>query len=676
MNPLSTQNVALEILIAPWQLAGLTMVGVLLLVLYIVRSGRAPVSRALAVLCGLLALASPSIIQQDRKPLPDIVAVIVDKSESMSLSSRLLGADVALARVREKLMALGNLDVRVVTLTDTSTGTNLSPALDQALGDVPLDRVAGAIVLSDGLISDTSDAIRPFPLHQGVLGTQNERDRRIIVKNAPRSAPIGETARIVVQVEDTTPTAQLSVYIGDEPAQNLQVPTGEDIVVEVPIDRRGQIPVALETETVNDEISSANNAVALNVTGVRDRLRVMLVTGEPYAGARAWRNLLKSDPNVDLVQFTILRSPEKQDYTPVEELSLIQFPTRELFMDKIDSFDLVVFDRFKRLVVLPDAYLESVAQWVENGGAFLVLAGPAEAQSEGVFATPLARVIPATPTGKTLEQAYRPTLTQRGLTHPVSAGLAEQASSWGQWLRVQASTPRGDVLLEGAGQPLLVLSQVGKGRSAAIMSDQAWLWRRGYDGGGPFDELFRRTSHWLMKEADLEADRLLLRSLAGKLLVERRAATDPGPVTVLGPNGQTDLLLSPAGPGVWRGELGVAKPGLHRVVSGEKRGFIIAGIGNPSEARVLKADPAALSSVQTKSGAGGSVAWLGRDGRGALPTFSRIGATAKSGTGAFALRQTGASTITATRRDPIVPAWIFAVLVLVFSLFGWWREGR
>jgi uncharacterized membrane protein len=675
MKAITTQGLAFETLIAPWQVIAVGGLALALLALYAWRGGRAPVWRGLAIVCGLLALAGPSIIREDRKPLPDIVAIVVDTSESMALSGRGAGVTTALTALRAKLAAIGGLDVRVVTMTDSATGTALSPALDQALADVAPERVAGAIVLSDGQISDAGEAARPFPVHQAIIGTQKERDRRIIVKNAPRSANIGEVARVVVQVEDSGPSAQLTVYIGDELPQTRDVPTGEDIVIEVPIDRRGQIPVAIEAAAVSDEISIANNAVALSIAGVRDRLRVMLVTGEPYAGARAWRNLLKSDPSVDLVQFTILRSPEKQDYTPEEELSLIQFPTRELFMDKIGSFDLVVFDRFKRLVVLPDEYLESVTQWVEDGGAFLVLAGPAEAQSEGVFSTPLARVIPATPTGKTIDQAFRPSLTARGLTHPVSAGLAEQAPTWGRWLRVQASTPRGDVLLEGAGQPLLVLSQVGKGRSAAIMSDQAWLWRRGYDGGGPFDELFRRTSHWLMKEADLEADRLILRSLPGKLLVERRAAGDPGVAKVRNAQGQTDLLLTASGPGVWRGEMAVPKPGLHQVTSGDKQGFIIAGIGNPNEARLLKADGSSVSKAQAKAG-GGALAWLGRDGRGALPAISRIGATSKAGGDSFGLRQTGASAVIATRRDPLVPTWIFAVLMVGFSLFGWLREGR
>lgn len=676
MTPFSISDLIFEPGAAIWLLALIAIGACVALALYVWRNGRAPILRFLTVLIGLLALGGPSIVREDRVALPDIVAIIVDKSESMALSGRNFGAEAALEALQAQLGKTPNLDVRIAMMGDAPNGTNLGPVLDQVLGDSAQQRVAGAFVLSDGQYSDPVDAVRPFPIHQILIGKQNERDKRIIVKAAPRSAPIGEIARIIVQIDDNVPIADVTVHIGQEPPQTRTVPTGQDIIIEIPIDRRGAIPVAIETSISDDEISGANNAVALSVSGVRDRLRVMLVTGEPYAGARAWRNLLKSDPSVDLVQFTILRSPDKQDYTPVEELSLIQFPTRELFLEKIDSFDLVVFDRFKRLSVLPDEYLESVAQWVENGGAFLMLAGPAEAQSEGVFATPIARVIPAIPTGKTIETPFRPQLTQRGLNHPVSAGLVEQSHTWGKWLRVQSSAPRGDVLLEGGGQPLLVLSQVGKGRSAAIMSDQAWLWRRGYDGGGPFDELFRRTSHWLMKEADLEADRLLLRSATGTLLIERRSPLDPGPVTIVGPSGAISLSLTQGTTNVWRGEVKVDVPGLFQVQSGDKQGFIVAGIGSPVEARVLRADGERLSVAQTKNGAGGAMVWVGRDGKTGLPPIVRIGAKQDARGLEFGLRRTGANAITATRRDPIIAPWVFAFLLLTLSLGAWWREGR
>ena len=106
-----------------------------------------------------------------------------------------------------------------------------------------------------------------------------------------------------------------------------------------------------------------NRAIAV-IEGIRDRLRVLLVSGEPHPGERTWRNLLKADASVDLVHFTILRPPEKQDGTPIKELALIAFPTRELFVDKLDQFDLIIFDRYRRQAVLPMAYLHNVADYV------------------------------------------------------------------------------------------------------------------------------------------------------------------------------------------------------------------------------------------------------------------------------------------------------------------------
>jgi hypothetical protein len=652
--------------------------------LYVVRGGRAPAWRGLALLGLLTALAGPGLVREERQPLPDVVALIVDRSESMRLAGRQAGAEAALAALQARLSAIAGLDVRVGAMGDGPDGTRLSAALDAALADAPPDRVAGALVVTDGRLVDAEDARRPFPLHQALIGAPDERDRKLTLLAAPRTGPVGGTATISLRVDDPRAPpgtrARLRVWAGESDARTLEVEIGRTVALEIALDRRGPAPVGVEVDAAPGEVSTANNALALTVTGVRDRLRVMLVTGEPYAGARAWRNLLKSDASVDLVQFTILRPPEKQDFTPIEELSLIPFPVRELFLEKIEGFDLVVFDRFKRLVVLPDEYLESVARWVEDGGAFLMLAGPAESLAEGAYSTPLARVIPARPLGRAVEAPFRPTLTERGRGHPISAPLAGQADEWGRWLRVQASEARGDVLLEGAGQPLLVVGQVGRGRAAAVMSDQAWLWQRGHEGGGPFNELFRRTAHWLMKEPDLEDDRLTLRASARTIVIERRSASDPGPAVVSSGDGgeAVEVALTPVAPGLWRGETAVGRAGLHRVRAGERSGFVIAGVGNPAEARELTVDGQALSVAnRAVGGGGGGVAHLGRDGAGAPPELRRVGvAQAAAGADWWGLRRTDAHTVVATRREPLAPAWVLAFALLGLSLLAWWREGR
>lgn len=662
-------------LLPPFVLVAFAVLGLGLVGLYVRMGGKAPLARLALLSVALIGLSGPSQVREERLELSDIVAVLVDRSESMSLTDRMAGSEAALNALKGRLSQVENLEVRVTYFDGGGAGTALSSGLDQAFGDIPTDRIAGAIIISDGRFIDGMDSARPFPIHQILVGSPKERDRRIDLRTAPKQAPIGEIAKVVVRVEDQESSVPLTVRIGTDAPQTLNVPTGEDIVIEVPIEQRGLVPIAIETPGAAGEVSTANNGLALTITGVRDRLRVMLVTGQPYAGSRAWRNLLKSDPSVDLVQFTILRPPEKQDYTPTEELSLIPFPTRELFLEKIDSFDLVVFDRFTRLSVLPDAYLDSVAQWVEGGGAFLMLAGPSEGLDEGVQSTPLSRILPVQSRGEPLEVAFRPAMTERGRTHPVSASLAEQSASWGQWLRVQPSTASGDVLLEGAGEPLLVLGQVGRGRVATVMSDQAWLWRRGYDGGGPFDELFRRTAHWLMKEADLEADRLILRSQPSRLLIERQSSTDPGPAQVT-ISGQTfPVPLAAAGTGVWRGESKMAKPGLVFVQSGDKSAFIVAGIGNPNEARLLTADPTALRDTQALAG-GGSVTWVGKAGTGPLPDMTRLGKSQKAGAEGLGLRRAGATSVTATSRDAVLPPWAYALALAGLALWAWWREGR
>lgn len=649
----------------PWVTA-LGLAALVLLVLYAATRGRAPMSRGLLLAAGLVALAGPGLVRETRAPVPAVAVVLVDRSASMANAGRAAGVDAALAALQTRLRARPGLDLRIVEVRGAADGTRLAGALDQALSGVPAARVAGVFAITDGRLADAEDLARPFPIHRILVGSEAERDRRLTLVAAPRTGIVGSTVTLSVRIDDPGARGQtlpLTLHTGDGTAQQAEVREGEVVAVDVPVIRRGTIPIALETPTAPGEISAVNNALALTVTGVRDRLRVLLVTGEPYAGLRAWRNLLKADPSVDLVQFTILRSDANIDFTPNEELSLIAFPTRELFVEKIGGFDLVIFDRFRRLDVLPDFYLETVARWVEEGGAFLMLAGPGESAGEGVAGTPLGRVLPARPLGRAVDDPFRPALTPEGLGHPVTAPLAAGAASWGRWLRVQASEARGTVLMTGAGgQPLLVLGQVGQGRAAAVLSDTAWLWQRGYEGGGPFDELFRRTAHWLMKEPDLDTERLVARPVADGLAIERRAAADPGPASLTGPDGAARPVgLEPQGRGQFTGQAAITVPGLHEVRSGALSAFAIAGAGSPAEAVELTVTDALLAPVTGRAG-GGAAAYVGRDGRGSSAGLD--------------LRRAQDSQTVAVRQEPLVPAPVLAALLVMLGLVAWYREGR
>ena len=305
-----------------------------------------------------------------------------------------------------------------------------------------------------------------------------------------------------------------------------------------------------------------NNRAVVSIDGVRDKLRVLLVSGEPHAGERTWRNLLKSDASVDLVHFTILRPPEKQDGTPINELSLIAFPTRELFQQKIDEFQLIIFDRYARQGVLPIIYFDNIARYVRNGGAVLVAAGPDYASSTSLWRTPLEVILPAEPSGQVTETPFRAQLSNVGKRHPVTRDLEGSASDpprWSRWFRVvDTKKAEGATVMQAADdKPLLVLSREGEGRIALLLSDHIWLWARGYEGGGPHLDLLRRLSHWLMKQPELEEEALRLSSHGRELSIERQSMADTiGEVTVTAPSGTTTTLtLQSAQPGLWRGSM-------------------------------------------------------------------------------------------------------------------------
>ena len=340
---------------------------------------------------------------------------------------------------------------------------------------------------------------------------------------------VGDTQEITLRVDDlpkgvSNEPVDVTLRQDGEVKQRLSMQPGVARTVPFQLTRAGQTVLEVEAEAAPGEVTTQNNRQVFFVNGVRDRLRVLLVSGQPYPGLRVWRNLLKADPAVDLVHFTILRPPEKQDGTPIRELALIAFPSRELFEVKLNEFDLVIFDRYSRRGLLPLAYLDNVARYVEDGGALLEVAGPEFAQPLSLYRTPLARVLPARPSGVVYERGFTPQVTELGRRHPVTSGLLEAAQPdsadgasdkkttppWGRWFRqVDVEVTGSQVLMSGASdRPLLVLDRVGKGRVAQLLSDHAWLWARGFEHGGPQGLLLRRLVHWLMQEPELEEEAL------------------------------------------------------------------------------------------------------------------------------------------------------------------------
>src|SRR5882757_303040 len=567
--------------------------------LLLVRSRGAPV-RAIALALLVLALANPSLTREDRDPIPSVAAVIIDKSPSQDFSDRNAQTEAAKTAMVERLKRIPGLEVRVAEAgaADGETdGTRLFSALSSTLADVPPDRIAGAVMITDGRVHDVPADVAALgfaaPLHALITGHANEIDRRVVLTQTPRFGIVGQAQTIGFKIEDqgaNAGSAQVTIRRDGEVLETRSVVVGTETKVNVPIPHAGANIVEVEASPLEGELTPINNRAVISIDGVRDKLRVLLVSGEPHAGERTWRNLLKSDASVDLVHFTILRPPEKQDGTPINELSLIAFPTRELFQQRINDFNLIIFDRYARQGVLPIIYLDNVAKYVRDGGAVLVAAGPDYASPTSLWRTPLDVVLPAEPSGRTTEGPFYPQLTDLGKRHPVTRGLEGSDSSPPHWSRfyrlVDARTEKGTPVMSGPdNKPLLLLSREGEGRVALLLSDHIWLWARNYEGGGPHLDLLRRLSHWAMRQPDLEEEALRIFVRGRDLTVQRQTMADTADeVTLTTPTGKTRTLqLTQAQPGVWRSTIEANELGLWRATDGKLTALANVGPANPRE---------------------------------------------------------------------------------------------
>jgi len=672
-------------------LAAAAAVVVLSLLLLVARS-RGAVVRVFGLALVVLALANPSLTREDRDPLSSIAVVVVDKSPSQNFGGRAQQTEAARAAITARPSRIPGLEVRVVEAgqSDGETdGTRLFTALGAALADVPPDRIAGAIMITDGRVHDVpADASAlgfAAPVHALITGSKDERDRRIKLIAAPRFGIVGQTQTITYEVDDQgggEPTATVTVRRDGDVLDSRSVRVGVPQRVEIAIPHAGQNLVEIEASSLSGELTAVNNRAVVAIDGVRDKLRVLLVSGEPNAGERTWRNLLKSDASVDLVHFTILRPPEKQDGTPINELSLIAFPTRELFQQKIGEFQLIIFDRYARQGVLPMIYFDNIARYVRDGGAVLVAAGPDYASSTSLWRTPLDSILPAEPDGTLTERGFRPKLTELGKRHPVTRDLEGSASEpphWSQWFRVvDTRNPTGTAVMQGPdNEPLLLLSRQGEGRVALLLSDHIWLWARGFEGGGPHLDLMRRLSHWLMKQPELEEEALRLVVRGHELLVRRQTMADEvSDVTLTSPSGSTQILkLAPTDAGVWEATVTANELGLWRATDGKLNALVNIGPANPREFSEVTSTTDVLAPITAATG--GDSRRLEEGGGVNVPRILavRSGDTYKGGDW-IGLKMRDASVVRGIGVLPVF-AGLLALLLLLGSLAGTWaREGR
>ncbi len=690
---------------------GAVAIAIVLVGYLLVRRSRGAVLRAAALAAIIAALANPTLREEQRESLANVAIVIVDESASQTLGNRKAQTAAVKAALEAKLKKIPNLTVKWVQASrpgaKTTPGTLLFADLNKALADTPPDRLAGVILLTDGEVHDVPKQAAALgfdaPVHALLTGAPDEFDRRIQVLKAPRYGIVGQSRDIEVSVrqtgkdDDAAAPVTLNVRREGRPDERITTSIGHPVKIEMPFPHAGQNILEVELDTAPGELTPANNRAVIAAEGVRENLRVLLVSGEPHAGERTWRNLLKSDAAVDLVHFTILRPPEKHDGTPINQLSLIAFPTRELFSEKINEFDLIIFDRYQHRGLLQLPYYDNIARYVEDhGGALLVAAGDDYAGSMSLFRTPLSPVLPAIPTGRVLSEPFKAKLTADGRKHPVTeelpgAGTATTPPTWGRWFRqVEVQPEHGRVLMDGAeNEPLLILDHKGKGRVALLTSDQAWLWARGYEGGGPHSDLLRRLSHWLMKEPDLEEERLIATAKGLKLTLERRSMEDNvGPVTLSAPGGETSqVTLEPAGPGIWRTTVDVKIPGLYKAQmksdTGELTAVAHAGIDDPIEMSEVTATDKKLQPIIDATG--GGAFWTSASAAAArqnpssvdVPRVSMLsGAKVLAGSGWLGLKDREAYVTRGVKLTPMFTGFTALSALLLLIAMAWWREGR
>jgi hypothetical protein len=687
-----------------------------LIALMLVRRQRGAWFRALALATLLAALANPTLREEQRESLANVAIVVIDESTSQQLAKRPEQTAAIKADIEAKLGKIPNLTVKTVVAGrpgEGASGTNLFAALNTALADTPPDRLAGVIMITDGQVHDVpkSAAALGFdaPVHALLTGEPGEFDRRVEIIKAPRYGIVGQSREIEIGIRETgkagraSEVAKLTIRREGKADEVRAAKIGSTVKLDMPFPHSGTNILEIELETAPGELTPVNNRVVVEAEGVRENLRVLLVSGEPHAGERTWRNLLKSDAAVDLVHFTILRPPEKQDGTPINQLSLIAFPTRELFSEKIKDFDLIIFDRYQHRGILQMLYYDNIARYVEAGGALLVAAGDDYAGMASLYKTPLAPVLPASPTGRVIDTPFKAHVTADGNKHPVTIGLpgsaatslpgatgaADDTPSWGRWFRqAEVRATRGRTIMDGAEKaPLLVVDRKGKGRVALLTSDQAWLWARGFEGGGPHSDLLRRLSHWLMKEPDLEEERLIASARGLKLSVERRTMSDTvGPVKLSAPGGESsELTLERAAPGIWRTSVDVKLPGLYKLqtANGPETLTAVAHAGT-IDAREMSEVVASEDKMKPLVEAtGGGMFWT-RSG-GLLSAASAVdvprvsmlsGARVLAGSGWLGLKDREAFVTKGVKLTPMFTGLMALAMILALMALAWWREGK
>lgn len=630
-------------------------------------------ARALFFAVLALLLLNPVIIHETRQALPRKMVIVMDESPSQKIARRDETAEQILSYIKTSLPNIDPVIIRagLDPASRKNQDTSLFSALRGSLTGIPSAQVAGTVLITDGQVHDAPEdpgALEKLgPFNVVLTGKKDEFDRKITVTESPKYGLLGQTVIIKVKVDDVgrAPSEPiiLNVRQDGKPIGQYTVAPGAGQQYAFKLEHAGQNIIEFSVAGEKGELTEINNTTAVIINGVRDRLRVLLVSGMPHIGERAWRDLLKSDPAIDLVHFNILRSPLTQNDAPTREMSLIAFPVEELFEKKIRDFDLVIFDKYAQYGLLLPQYFLNIASFVKEGGAFLLAMGSDETE-ESLFQTALADILPIEPTGEKsniISGAYTPQLTDIGKNHPITGDLQKDKKKWGAWFsQTGIKKIKGQVLMTGAQEnPLLVIDKVSDGRVAVLASDNIWMWSKGVNGGGPYTELLRNVAHWLMREPELDEDYIKTAVEGNTITVsERTTAGIPATLSMSRPDGKTeDISLLTPEKGWSTALVDTSQNGIYRFSNGSKTAFAVVGTAASKEFSDVYTTAENLAPLVNKTG--GAVIWYSE-----TPNFPPS---------SLKLKEKIAYNITSAESAPLVPGWL-ALLVVFGGLVWVWRR--
>jgi uncharacterized membrane protein len=315
-----------------------------------------------------------------------------------------------------------------------------------------------------------------------------------------------------------------AVLLGKDSAQ-------EKVSFDVTPDHPGNYVFEIKTPVLSGEALDSNNSQVFTLKVIRDRVRVLHVCGRPSWNERFLRSMLRLNPNVDLVSFFILRTDTDEMALGHDEMSLIPFPYKEIFDEQLKSFDLLIFDNFNYKPYWVEPFLPGVRAYIEGGGALAMVGGDLSFASGLYGESAVHEVLPVDLTGIAHDgpgafttDTFKPRLTPEGRNHPVTSLSLDEKTNESLWAglpqltginRVAGLLPGARALLvhpsqksaDGKPAPVLAVSDVGRGRTLALLTDTAWQWGFQAAGSGDDARAFQRfwegAIRWLVRDPAL-----------------------------------------------------------------------------------------------------------------------------------------------------------------------------